>query len=519
MGHGLRAISAIGDALKRAPIDDLKRICCPLCRRPWPSEDAVPLDSILGQLGELRALTLSNAVKKMVQALSQARDHFEHGIDAIHARMTKGMLELDAVLYSASSFFASQCANIQLLANILIWLRCRDVKHLSLVSTSCCHICFHGAKLRLPHVSVRKFKTAMHHASTSDLVTLEVVTPPNDPCLTALDMLTCSKWLSSCSSLVGLVMSGTKWEKLDPGGNHLGNCLTDKPLRILDLSSNFLMDESLQCLATALMPKESTYSTLEVLSLNFNYITDIGLASILPLALRIGGGMDWSFRHNKLGDSGCDAISKTLFTKHVGCHVSGTSWDLRTNRISAKGIKSLLCVFPSMSVARLGCNPIGDMGAIWLAHGIGESLRVLDLGQASIGDEGAAVMAKKLVNASCLQDLLLHGNVIGPAGAISLADGWAWVTNLRFVDLAYNPIGDSGVRGIAQELPCWTQAPFRLSLAGVDCDDEGARCLVSVLGTNPRRGWNWKFDLGNNKCSHVHISSIRQLLEEQMPMQ
>lgn len=514
LGQGLRAISAIGAALKRTPLDAIKRICCPLCRRSWPADDDVPVDSIMGQLGELRILIFRDAAEKMVQAILQASNHFEHGSDARQARMTKGFIALDRKLHSAASWLASQSHNEYLMACILSLLQCKWVKSLSAVSRACGRICYDANKLRAPHVSVGKVRTAMHHISAPDLRALEAIASRGDACMTAFDVLTCTKWLSTCNGIRELVLSGMKWQQIDPGGQHLGTSLADKPLRILDLSNNSLMDDSLKCLAEALIPKMSKSRTLQVLNVSINCSTQVGLVALLPLGSRAGGVQDWGFRHNQLGDTGCHAIAKALHTEHIGCHVNATAWDLRTNRISAEGIKSLLCVIPSMSVARLGCNPLGDVGAKWLAQGIGETLVTLDLGQAKIGDEGASALAKKLMNGSLLRDLLLAGNEIGAVGASCLADGWAWVTNLRLVDLSYNPLGTGGVQCIAQELPFWTQSPFRLCLGGVDCDDEGAQYLVRALDKNSRRSWKWTIDFGNNKCRGMHVHEMRRLLEE-----
>lgn len=517
LGQGLRAICAIGATLKRTPTEALKRLCCPLCRRSWPADDDVPIDSLMDQLGELRALTLRDAAEKMMEALAGAQNHLEHGPDAVYARTVKGFITLDTILHRPATFFAAHNWKESLMVTILKFLRCSSVQKLCAVSTMLRRICYNGNKLRVPYVSVCKVRTAMHHVSASDVRGLDAVASMSDSCMTALDVLTCTKWLSTCSAMTMLVLVGLKWQQIDPGGVHLSNCLADKALRILDLSNNYLMDDSLRCLAQALMKRQSAdWGTLEVVNLNLNSATEVGLAAVLPLGSRPGGVKTWGFRHNKLGDAGCLAINKALFTKHIGCHVSGTSWDLRTNCITAKGAESLLAVFPFMTVARLGCNPLGDSGAQALAQGLGQFIVILDLGQAGIGDAGATIISRKLMNCSMLQELLLGGNDIQAAGATNLAGGWSWVTNLRFVDLACNPLGSCGVQGIAEELPFWTQTPFRLCLAGVECDDAGGLCLVRAIDKNPRRDWKWTIELHNNTCAK-HAYDIRRLLDPGEP--
>jgi Ran GTPase-activating protein (RanGAP) involved in mRNA processing and transport len=279
-------------------------------------------------------------------------------------------------------------------------------------------ICYNDNKLRVPYVTVAKLRTAMHHISACDVAGVDAVASIGAPCMTALDVLTCTKWLSTCEGMQELILSNMQWQKIDPAAQHLGKCLAGKSLRVLDLSNNYLADDSMQSLAEALDAASSGQRSLEVVNLNLNCVTDMGLAAILPLGSRAGGVTKWGFRHNKLGNAGCERISQALYTTHVGCHVSGTSWDLRTNKIGASGAKALLLVFQHMSIARLGCNPLGDAGAEWLSRGMGKDLVVLDLGQASIGDEGAAKISRKLMECSVLEELLLGGNEIGAGGAI-----------------------------------------------------------------------------------------------------
>ncbi|CAE7791159.1 NLRC3, partial [Symbiodinium necroappetens] len=180
-----------------------------------------------------------------------------------------------------------------------------------------------------------------------------------------------------------------------------------------------------------------------------------------------------------------------------------------------EGCKALVPVIGSMEVARLGCNPLGDAGGEQLANGLGRSLRILDLRQAELGEAATLALGRKLRDAATLQELLLSGNNIGPAGAQALAEGWAWISSLRHVDLSGNmAIGKEGVDLLVDELPFWQQAPFRLSLASIGCEDEGAKRLAAALRKNPRKGRGWTIDLQNNPIGSWMKLQILQLLEE-----
>merc|ERR1712217_144825 len=95
-------------------------------------------------------------------------------------------------------------------------------------------------------------------------------------------------------------------------------------------------------------------------------------------------------------------------------------------------------------------------------------------------------LGKALINAPSLRELLLSGNEIGPMGAQALANGWAWVRTLHYVDLSCNPLESHGVELIAVEIPYWQQVVFQISLTNVNCDDTGAKKIRSVLEAHPK---------------------------------
>lgn len=529
LGSGFRAIGAIEEALKTTPHETLKHIACPLCRSEWPRINEESVASTMGQLRGLRTSQLEEAGRKMMQALSRAHEHMENGEDVIRARMTKGLIGFEGKSHTAETFLVREQDSCTI-ACILSFLRCMPVKYLSAVSRSCRRACFRENKLRVPNLRVARLRTAMHHVSARDIETMEAVAPSNVAAMTAFDVVTCAKWLSGGVCMKELTLSSMQWEKVDPGGQQLAKSLGSMCLRVLDISDNALTDETLKAVTETLLSvsgyaaeiksdvfEEPRSMPLKTFVANGNSITEEGLASALALGSREGGVTEWGFRHNQLGDAGCETIRNALYNKWTGIHVTGTSWDLRTNKITAKGCEALVPVFEHMVVARLGCNPLGDTGVARLATRISTSLTILDLRQARFGDAGAQAIGNSLMNATSLQEILLSGNNIGPAGARKLADGWAWVASLYYVDLAGNPLGSEGVERIAEEMPCWCQSPFRLSLAGTDCGDEGAIGLKRALDKHPRRGQDWTFELACNGIGSHHIADIRSALDELPP--
>jgi Ran GTPase-activating protein (RanGAP) involved in mRNA processing and transport len=296
----------------------------------------------------------------------------------------------------------------------------------------------------------------------------------------------------------------------------------NKNLQILDLSNNDLNDTSVENLGKVLADHD-----LQIFNLCNNRVTAKGFASVLPFAnhtiankVKGRGVEEWDFRHNRLGDEGCKLIAESLPYVDSYARVPSkstkevyASWDLRTNGITEFGCKSLAPLVGSMVVARLGCNSIGDVGMIYLSARFGASLVTLDLRQAKIGDDGAVAMADRLINCTCLRELLLSGNQIGAHGVRRLADGWAWIAELRLVELSSNPLGPEGVTNLAEELGCWQQSPFRLLLASVDCDNDGANDLKRSLLKQNKRGLGWTIDLACNDIDPGIAASIRGLLE------
>eukprot|EP00962_Isochrysis_galbana_P025283 scaffold7764_cov94-Isochrysis_galbana.AAC.1 len=115
-----------------------------------------------------------------------------------------------------------------------------------------------------------------------------------------------------------------------------------------------------------------------------------------------------------------------------------------------------------------------------LAAGAAPKLRVLSLGENSIGDEGARALAGALPRATALKELDLYNNSIGAEGARALAGALPSATALEKLYLNSNSIGDEGARALAVALPSAT-ALKELNLENNSIGDEGARALAVAL--------------------------------------
>eukprot|EP00931_Biecheleriopsis_adriatica_P050323 TRINITY_DN29127_c0_g1_i1.p1 TRINITY_DN29127_c0_g1~~TRINITY_DN29127_c0_g1_i1.p1 ORF type:complete len:710 (-),score=122.80 TRINITY_DN29127_c0_g1_i1:24-2063(-) len=518
MGTSFKAISILEDAIRRATRESLSRLCCPLCRTEWPTEDVKPLSTVVEELRTCRARELGGQVKKMDEAFSRLRDRFDGRSEVQHFRMAHAVSVLEENFISASSFFANKVSE-KLNLCILDYLEMKHVANLSQVSVACERLGRVESKLQARHVKATKIRVATYHVWAQKLVSLQIDPSWGSPAMrstTGLDAVSFAKWLCNASALMDLTLSNVQWEKVDPGARMLGSSLSTHKLRVIELSQNFMTDGSLISLARVLLDNPSSLANLQSLNFELNCITQAGLAAVLPLGSRPGSRIrDWGFRHNKLGDGACELLSKVFDPEFLPKGPRLDSWDLRTNGIGMNGCKSLVPVVGHMKVLRLGCNPLGDLGVEHLADGFGNSLKILDLRQAKLGDAAAEALGRKMQNTNSLEELLLSGNDIGAMGARSLADGWANVATLRHVDLAGNSsIGSAGVTLLADELPIWKQAPFRLSLAGIGCEEDGAQRLISALYMHPRGGRGWTIELQNNPIGSRCIFEVQRLLEK-----
>jgi len=465
----------------------------------------------MSQLREVSAQAQGEKAERLRRALSRVHERFDHGPEVLRARKAKALIVLDLNLHSASSFFVQLASVSRPATTILSFLRFDQIAHLSAAFPPCSTICLQDGRLRTPYVKVVRVRTATQHHWAPDVVSLEVNASWGSPSVrsgnnTGMDALAFTKWMGLGMGLKELILSGTQWEKIDPGGVMLGTSIVAKSLRVLDLSNNCLSDRSVQRIASAILASPASLASLEVVGLDINNITEVGFGELMSLGSRARGVRMWSLRHNKVGNAACKMLGAS--------ELQPAHWDLRTNGITDVGCSYLFPVLEHMPALRLGGNKLGDIGVQHLAKGLGDKLLLLDLRHAHFGNFGAQCIGRWLMDAPLMEELLLSGNEIGAKGAEALARGWRWLRQLHHTDLSSNPIGSDGVACLAEELPYWKQSPFRLSMVSIGCGDAGILEVVDALTVHSRHNWNWEFELQGNDISAWHSMEVRRLLEE-----
>lgn len=107
--------------------------------------------------------------------------------------------------------------------------------------------------------------------------------------------------------------------------------------------------------------------------------------------------------------------------------------------------------------------------------------RVLELDQRGIGNEGAKAIAEALEGNTEVTSLLLWRNHIGHEGTRSLC---GLLTRLTHLQLSVNPVGDKGVKCIAEALMDKSLPLTQLVLESTQMTELGAKYISKMLQKN-----------------------------------
>jgi Ran GTPase-activating protein (RanGAP) involved in mRNA processing and transport len=225
---------------------------------------------------------------------------------------------------------------------------------------------------------------------------------------------------------------------------------TLKNLRFLGMSANA---DTVQCVADVLV------SVNNIVELMFCY-TSLGAEGVMPLAQALRSNQSVStlnLRGNDLRDEGCDAISDILRNNVLECLIIADNRLARVRRLARE------LQYSRLRHLDLGNNSIGEDGAELLAGALlaHPTLLHLDLSHNVVGSRGGEAFARALRGNSTLTTLLLRGNNIQNIGGFALVAALCSLPNtnstLKVLDVGFNGmqglIIQGAFRGIAQNKP------------------------------------------------------------------
>lgn len=188
---------------------------------------------------------------------------------------------------------------------------------------------------------------------------------------------------------------------------------------------------------------------------------------------------------NHIGDSGAKVIGDMLQVNS-----SLQVIDLNSNLISDIGVLSLSHALrrPNCNIIEflLAVNRVSDQGARSLAESLleNQSLISLNLGVNEIGDIGATFLGTALLSNRTLKELYLSGNLIGDHGASSLASSFETNASVRVIfDLGFNRIQNHGAKSFANTIKQYHGLEI-LYLDQNQIEEDGGEALLESIKVN-----------------------------------
>lgn len=193
--------------------------------------------------------------------------------------------------------------------------------------------------------------------------------------------------------------------------------------------------------------------------------------------------------NNIIGPSGAQAIA--WFIRQLPDRID--TWYLAGNCIDGESFRILVDAMvesPSITNVWMKRNPLGPGAAQDVFRLITQTanLRTLDLDQTELGDKGVTDLFNMLAeyigpegSKLPLRNLYLNGNGISFSGAAAIGKFLASShCDLVSLYISTNPLGDDGVKALAQELP-YVPNLTRLFLQSVGVSTQGAVALFKSL--------------------------------------
>ena len=215
----------------------------------------------------------------------------------------------------------------------------------------------------------------------------------------------------------------------------------------VEVSSTRLTDDIVLRLCKAFEGESGAHVT--VCDLSFNELGPANAERIANALERPPLLQEVLFRHNSIGQSGCDALASVINTQ-MGLRIV----DVRGNGLKADAVRRLLkAIAISTSVAQLGlaANDLGAAGGALVAAALEKNSFVthLDLRQNDLATDGVRHIAALIERPSCvLSNVCLNGNRLGAEGVTAFSKGLAKNRSLRVLTLGANRCTDAACEAL-----------------------------------------------------------------------
>ena len=213
--------------------------------------------------------------------------------------------------------------------------------------------------------------------------------------------------------------------------------------------------------------------------------------------------------YNKFASEDIIAISDTTCCLEE-LDISGNKLDDKSALKLSEGIQQ------TKTLKSLTAVSIDQLGAISIADGVkNTSLKVLNMSNNKISDNGAIQIASSLEVNQTLTELSISYNGIGSQGAIAIAKSLAQNNSLKKLNISGNHIGQDSATEIAKAI-CKNRTLEELSFLGDDTEDD--QSYMKILESLHRYNSLYKLHISKklHVCSKIQdeIKSINKKREE-----
>jgi Ran GTPase-activating protein (RanGAP) involved in mRNA processing and transport len=274
----------------------------------------------------------------------------------------------------------------------------------------------------------------------------------------------------------------------------------------LNLMSKKIRDEDVELIADAVIKRK------RLTNLNL-YCTTLTLKGVKLLASALPGSsiriLDLSY--NFLTEESIKVISQSILTGNSRLrtlHLGGNSF-------GTEGLVSLLDVLRNKNtnlkhLDLSGCN-LGDVGMDLLSSLRSESfIKILDLSRNNITNRGAYFIARIIENSLNLEKLVLRYNYISDAGVVDISNALLTNNRLETLYLGYNLFGYAGAKAVIYQLGYKNNSLVNLELSGNLLSNDGGELLGYELKGNTKLR---SLMLDNTKIGNTGLIMLARVLK------